>query len=178
MANENNTAPLFTQTSSLFFVSKKLIEVCETRHPKIPDLYRIICLDPILFVMTQKLYHYFYPESKKHYNSIAKIIIALNSNTIKNYLLDFAHSASSLIEMKKVSAAEIKRQEKCWRHTHSVAIAARFIAKSDGICPEKLEEYYAAGLTHDLDEYTGMDIPPCNLVFDKNFPEAVIEAHQ
>jgi hypothetical protein len=148
----NKTARLLTPPS-LFVVSKKLIAVCENRHTQAADIYRLICLDPVLFSVTRDLYDYFYPDTKNYYNSIAKIIITLNLNTIKNYLLDFAYSANSLIEAKQVSAAEITEQKKHWRHTHGIAIAMRFIAKAEGVRPEQYEKYYAAGLLHDIDEY-------------------------
>jgi HD-like signal output (HDOD) protein len=165
------------QTPSLFVVSKKLITVCEDRHIQAAELHRLICLDPVLFRKTQNLYHYFYPAAKNRHVSIAKIIIVLNPNTIKNYLLDFAYAASSLIETKKVSAAEIAGQKKRWQHTHSIAIATRFFAKENGVPPEKLEEYYAAGILHDIDEYIKNEPPVHKKLFGGKLVTAVNDAH-
>jgi HD-like signal output (HDOD) protein len=167
-----NIAPPPARPSSLFAVSNKVVEVCRNLRTQAADLYRVICLDPVLFSETQSLYNHFYPAAKDRYTSIAKIIITLNLNTVKNWALEFADNARLLIETKKARAPEIAVQKKCWRHTHGVAIATRLLAKENGVPPEKLEEYYAAGLSHDIDEYMRDGFKSA-----KKLSAAVAEAH-
>jgi hypothetical protein len=136
------------KSGTLIFSAKKLFAVCASTVTDGADLYRLVCLDPALFMELQNLYCYFYPEAKKlhGYVDAAKIIISLNVKTVKSALLDFAGREVSFF--KNISKTEEEKQKKIMQRSVAVAIASRFLAKENGVAPEKFASYYAAGLMY------------------------------
>lgn len=142
------------RTPVSFVTAKKIIELCDNPQTQACHLYRLICTDPILFSLTCNLHRYFYPRSPEdQYQSIAKIIIMLNPNTVKNYLLEFAREALFILKNDQNIAEKQEKQKELWLKSHTAAIASRFLARERRIESVKLEEYYAAGLVHNMGEY-------------------------
>jgi len=151
---------------SLFPLSRKAVSICENPGLEADRLYRMICLDPVLFSQTLRVFNYFHPGETGKYSSIARIIIILNKNTVKNFILHYAKNACEQSGVKR-SKETIKTQRKQWLHSHATGIAGRFLAKARGVPGEKLEEYYAAGLMHDIKKYLYKKVDA------KNVPEII-----
>jgi len=161
---------------SLFPLSEKAVSIFEDTRLEARTLYRMICLDPVLFSQTLRLFNYFHPNKVEKYTSIAKIIITLNQNTVKNFVLHYAKNACKQNAAVKCSKALIKQQEVNWTHSHAVGIAGRFLAQERGVPPEKLEEYYAAGLMHDVKKYLYKRIDAKNIPEIINFNQSLLDA--
>lgn len=123
--------------------------ICKSHTLNGQLLYKLISIDPILFCQTQILFNYFYPKLTGTFNSISKIIILLNINTVKNHILQF------------IVKTKAEQQKQLFLHSIAVGIASRFIAKERNIDRKKFELYYAAGLLHDIGKYFSCELDHC-----------------
>ncbi|MDR2468079.1 MAG: HDOD domain-containing protein [Spirochaetaceae bacterium] len=130
-----------------------IMNICNSRFVDARHLYKLICVDPLLFCQTQALFTIYYPKLNTIYNSIAKIMIMLNVNTVKNHIMPFAEKTKDALAAKSINKKTLEYQSCFWRHAVATGITARFIAKERGIDPAQFELYYAAGLVHDLGKY-------------------------
>lgn len=125
---------------------ERALAICDSGAIDGFGLYKLILTDPVLFCRAQALYGEYFGSQASAYNSISKIIIMLNSTTVKNYMLKFASPSKDEADEEKI----IAEQKAIAAHSLAVAVSARFIAKQRGLGDAKYEQYYAAGLVHDL----------------------------
>ena len=152
-ATEQEIKDSIENMPALVQTAKLASRICESRRVDALRLYKIISIDPILFCQTQMLYHYYYPKQRGEFTSIAKIIIILNVNTIKNYILRFAVKTKTVLEAKGWTPKMIEAQETFFLHATASAAVSRHIAKKLGINEDLFELYYAAGLLHDIGKF-------------------------
>lgn len=126
---------------SLPETAARLHALCNSHIADAPGLYKLISLDPVLFFQTQALFRYYYPQAEDSFAGLAKIIITLNINTVKNNVLRFAS--------EKPGGAK-KNEESFFSHSLAAALACRCIAARRGLGEDSFERYYAAGLLHDI----------------------------
>jgi putative nucleotidyltransferase with HDIG domain len=78
--------------------------------------------------------------------NLVRAIIMLGINTVKNMALS-STMVESLMSKKNPLGLDM---EGFWRHSLCVGVAAKLLAKKRGIDSKILEEYFTAGLLHDI----------------------------
>ena len=141
---------------SLSTTVSKVLEIC-SRPDTVPnDLNRVITLDPVLAGQVLKLINSAYYSLMNKVTSLTRAIIMLGLNTVKNLALSTA-IIRSVSQAKKSRALPIRA---FWAHSIAVGVMAKLLAAGRGLSLAEREEYFVAGLLHDLgkipigDEYT------------------------
>ena len=128
---------------SLSTTLSKVLEICNNPKASPADLNHIISLDPILVGRVLKLINSAYYGLAV--TSMVKAITLLGTNTVKNLAL-----SSAIIGSVNKNEIQGLNSEGYWRHSLCVGVAAKIIARKRGIDPNLHEEYFAAGLLHDI----------------------------
>lgn len=141
----------------------KVLEVCNNPRTSPADLNHVISLDPVLVGRVLKLINSAYYGLGQQVTSLVRAIIMLGINTVKNLALSSAvlHNLSSKKDFQAID------MEGFWRHSLCVGVAAKVIAKKRGVDAKQAEEYFTAGLLHDIGKI------PLNAVLSKDYVLAV-----
>jgi putative nucleotidyltransferase with HDIG domain len=121
----------------------KVMEVCNNPRTSPIDLDRVIQLDPVLMGRVLKLINY---GLGTQVTSLVRAIIMLGVNTVKNLAL----STAILDRVASKKDFRALNMEGFWRHSLCVGVTAKLVAKRRGVDSKSLEEYFAAGLLHDI----------------------------
>ncbi|MDR2552930.1 MAG: HDOD domain-containing protein [Treponema sp.] len=124
----------------------KVLEVCNNPQTSPADLNHVISLDPVLVGRVLKLINSAYYGLGQQVTNLVRAIIMLGINTVKNLAL----SSAVVGNLASGRAAAGLNMEGFWRHSLCVGVAAKTIAKKRGIDAKQLEEYFTAGLLHDI----------------------------
>ena len=141
---------------SLSTTVSKVLEICSRTDTSPNDLNKVISLDPVLTGQVLKLINSAYYSLINKVTSLTRAIIMLGLNTVKNLALSTA-IIRCVGQAKKSKALPIKE---FWAHSIAVGVMAKLLAVERGLPPAEREEYFVAGLLHDLgkipfgDEYT------------------------
>ena len=131
---------------SLSTTVSKVLEIC-SRPDTVPnDLNRVISLDPVLAGQVLKLINSAYYSLMKKVTSLTRAIIMLGLNTVKNLALSTA-IIRSVGQAKKSQALPIRE---FWAHSIAVGVMAKLLATARDLPLAEREEYFVAGLLHDL----------------------------
>ncbi len=141
----------------------KVLEVCNNPRTSPADLNHVISLDPVLVGRVLKLINSAYYGLGQQVTSLVRAIIMLGINTVKNLALSSAvlHNLSSKKDFQAID------MEGFWRHSLCVGVAAKVIAKRRGVDGKLAEEYFAAGLLHDIGKI------PLNAVLSNEYVMAI-----
>lgn len=131
---------------SLPITLSKVLEVCNNPKTSPIDLDKVIQLDPVLMGRVLKLINSAYYGLGTQVTNLARAIIMLGVNTVKNLALSTA-VVGRLADKNDFRALNM---DGFWRHSLCVGVAAKIIAKRRGADPKTIEEYFAAGLLHDI----------------------------
>ncbi len=146
----------------------KILQICNDPKTSPTDLNRLISLDPVLMGKVMKLINSAYYGLSQKITSLVRAIIMLGINTVKNLSL----STAVLASLGKKTDFQALNMEGFWKHSICVGSTAKLIAKKRNIDPKLLEEYFIAGLLHDIGKI------PLNNRLSKNFIEALSEAER
>jgi HD-like signal output (HDOD) protein len=135
-----NTIPSFSTTVA------KVLAICNSPDAAAGDLNRVISYDPVLTGQLIKLINSAYYSLANRVTSLTRAIIMLGINTVKNMVLSTSVLAGFSGKLD-VSALDMDR---FWEHSLGVAVIAKTIAKQQQVPMEELEEFFIAGLMHDL----------------------------
>jgi len=124
----------------------KVLETCNNPRASANDLQRIISLDPILTARVLKLINSAYYSPGVPITSLARAIVMLGLNTVKNLALSFA----ILENLKSNGSFSVFSPEEFWMHSLCVGVIAKSLAAVKGDTPQGLEAFFVAGLLHDL----------------------------
>jgi len=124
----------------------KVLEICNSPKTSPVDLDRVISLDPVLMGKVLKLINSAYYGLSNQVTSLVRAIIMLGVNTVKNLAL----STAVLDRFADKSGFRALNMEGFWRHSLCVGAVAKMIAKKKGVEARFLDEYFAAGLLHDI----------------------------
>jgi putative nucleotidyltransferase with HDIG domain len=124
----------------------KVLEVCNNPRTSPMDLDKVISLDPVLMGKVLKLINSAYYGLKNQVTSLVRAIIMLGVNTVKNLAL----STAVLDRLADKSGFRALNMEGFWRHSLCVGVVAKLIARKKGVESQRLDEYFAAGLLHDI----------------------------
>lgn len=148
---------------SLSVTVEKVLEVCNNPRMSPIDLDRVIQLDPVLMGRVLKLINSAYYGLGTQVTSLARAIIMLGVNTVKNLALSSA-VIDRFADKKDFRALNM---EGFWRHSLCVGVTAKLLAKKRGVDPKAAEEYFAAGLLHDIGKI------PINAALSEEYLRAV-----
>jgi putative nucleotidyltransferase with HDIG domain len=137
----------------------KVMEVCNNPQTSPADLNHVISLDPVLVGRVLKLINSAYYSLSQQVTSLVKAIIMLGINTVKNLALSTA-VMGNLSSKKNIQGLNM---EGFWRHSLCVGVSAKILAKFRGLDPKQVEEYFTAGLLHDIGKI------PLNAVLSKDY---------
>jgi putative nucleotidyltransferase with HDIG domain len=141
---------------SLSTTVSKVLEICSRPDTAPNDLNKVVSLDPVLTGQVLKLINSAYYSLMNKVTSLTRAIIMLGLNTVKNLALSTA-IIRCVGQAKKSKALPIKE---FWAHSIGVGVLAKLLAAERGLPLAECEEYFVAGLLHDLgkipfgDEYT------------------------
>ncbi len=124
----------------------KVIELANDLKSSAKDILAVIQMDPVLTAKVLKLINsaFFALPNKV---SLKQAIVLLGVNTIKNLAL-----SSAIIGQMDKGRSTLKDfdQFRFWQHSLGTAIAARLLARRIGIDQLQQDEYFVAGLVHDI----------------------------
>ncbi len=131
---------------SLSTTVTKVLEVCNQPNTAPNDLNKVISLDPVLTGQVLKLINSAYYSLPNHITSLTRAIIMLGINTVKNLAL----STAILGSFNQEESFQTLSMDQFWTHSISVGVTAKTLAGRMGIPVAMREEYFVAGLLHDL----------------------------
>ncbi|MDR1898528.1 MAG: HDOD domain-containing protein [Treponema sp.] len=137
----------------------KVLEVCNNPQTSPADLNHVISLDPVLVGRVLKLINSAYYGLGQQVTNLVRAIIMLGINTVKNLALSTA-VMGNLSSKKDFQGLNM---EGFWRHSLCVGVTAKILARQRGIDPKQVEEYFTAGLLHDIGKI------PLNAVLSKEY---------
>ena len=124
----------------------RILEICNSPQTSPTDLNKVISLDPVLMGKVLKLINSAYYGLSQEITSLVRAIIMLGINTVKNLAL----STAVLGTLGRKSDFQALNMDGFWRHSLGVGVTAKLIARERKIDPRKLEDYFVAGLLHDI----------------------------
>ena len=137
----------------------KVLEICDNPQTSPADLNHVISLDPVLVGRVLKLLNSAYYGLSQKVTNMVRAIIMLGINTVKNLVLSTAIMGSLSRDQNHLGLD----MEGFWRHSLCVGVAAKLIAKQRGVDSKQYEEYFTAGLLHDIGKI------PLNAVLGKEY---------
>lgn len=130
----------------------KIVELSNDLSASPRDLMNTIKLDPSLTVKILNLVNSAYFSMPQKITSLNRALILLGFNTIKNIAL-----SSAIVE---ATGNKSKAVEPIWRHLLGVGVTAKQIALERGQPRQVLEEFFIAGLLHDIGDMMLMQFVP------------------
>lgn len=131
---------------SLPITVSKILQICNDPKTSPADLNQVISLDPVLMGRVMKLINSAYYSLANQITSLVRAIIMLGINTVKNLALSTA-VLGNLSAKKNFQALNI---DGFWRHSLCVGVTAKLLAAKRRKDSKQLEEYFVAGLLHDI----------------------------
>ncbi len=141
----------------------KILEISNDPKASPADLNKVISLDPVLMGKVLKLINSAYYGLNQEITSLARAIIMLGINTVKNLAL----STAVLGSFGNPKHFQALNMEGFWRHSLCVGVTAKLVAKYRKIPPKHLEEYFIAGVLHDIGKI------PLNNKFEEEYVQAM-----
>ncbi len=130
---------------SLSTTVTRVLEICNSPVTSPNDLHRVIALDPVLTGRVLRVVNSAYYGLRNEITSLPRAIIMLGMNTIKNLVIgtailnSFGRSSFQALSMKKF-----------WLHSVCAGVTAKQLAIVKDVPVAEREEYFVAGLLHDL----------------------------
>ncbi len=131
---------------SLPITVSKILQICNDPKTSPADLNQVISLDPVLMGRVMKLINSAYYSLPNQITSLVRAIIMLGINTVKNLALSTA-VLGNLSAKKNFQALNI---DGFWRHSLCTGVTAKLLAARRKKDIKQLEEYFVAGLLHDI----------------------------
>jgi putative nucleotidyltransferase with HDIG domain len=131
---------------SLSTTVAKVLEICNNPAASANDLNRVISYDPVLTAQVLKLINSAFYGLPNRIPSLVRAIIMLGINTVKNLVL----ASSVLAACKGLSHTEEMTINDFWAHSLCVGVLSKIIATARNVPVGEREEYFVAGLLHDL----------------------------
>jgi putative nucleotidyltransferase with HDIG domain len=124
----------------------KVVSLASRLNTSPAEIVAAIRLDPVLTGKVLQLVNSAYFELAQRVTSLNRAVVYLGINTIKNLALSTA--VMQAFESKNNTLANLIRP--AWRHSLATAVSAKLLAVASGADPKQLEEYFIAGLLHDV----------------------------
>lgn len=143
----------------------KVMEISNDPKASPADLNRVISIDPVLMGKVMKLINSAYYGLNQRITSLVRAIIMLGINTVKNLAL----STAILGNLGGKEHFQALNMDGFWRHSLCVGATSKQIAKKRKVEAKKIEEFFVAGLLHDIGK-----IPLNNILSDPYFKAMAI----
>ncbi len=124
----------------------KVVEIANKQGTSPVDLNKVVSMDPVLTARLLRLVNSAYYGLSTKVTTLVRAIIMLGVNTVKNLAL----SAAVLDNLGKAEHFDALEMQGFWRHCLGVGAAGKLIAQKIGVPAEVIEEYFIAGLLHDI----------------------------
>ncbi len=141
----------------------KVLQIVNDPRTSPVDLNQVISLDPVLMGKVMRLINSAYYSLPNQITSLVRAIIMLGINTVKNLAL----STAVLGTLGKARDFQALNMEGFWRHSICVGVTAKLVAARRNVDPKAREEYFIAGLLHDIGKI------PLNNKLAKEYVEAI-----
>jgi len=151
---------------SLSTTVTKVLQICNSPTTSPNDLNRVISLDPVLTGRVLRLINSAYYAMPNQITSLTRAIIMLGLNTVK----DLALSTAVLESLGGSEAFQALSMDDFWTHSICSGVTAKFLAGIKRVPPADREQYFVAGLLHDLGKI------PLNNCFAEEYVLAVESA--
>jgi putative nucleotidyltransferase with HDIG domain len=126
--------------------STKILQLANNLNASPNEIVAAIRLDPVLTGKVLQLVNSAYFSLAQKVTSLNRALVYLGINTIKNLALSTAVMQTFDSQNKEVA----EKMQPEWHHALAAAVCCKTIAKSTGIGANLLEEYFIAGLLHDI----------------------------
>lgn len=162
---------------SLSTTVTKVLTVCNSPSTSANDLNKVIALDPVLAGNVLQLINSVYYAMREPVTSLTKAIIMLGLNTIKNLAL----STAILGGIDEKNFENAKLMDMFWTHSIFTGAAAKAIARKTKVLKANQEEYFVAGLLHDIGKIPMIRCFPKDYMkvisfsYEKNIPVNKVE---
>jgi HD-like signal output (HDOD) protein len=124
----------------------KVLETCNDPNASAYELKRVISLDPVLTGRVLKLINSAYYALGHAVSSLTRAIILLGVNNVKNLALSF----TILDNFRGKRSGRSFSADEFWTHSLGVGVVAKSLAALKEVPPSAREEFFIAGLLHDL----------------------------
>ncbi len=134
----------------------KVLEICSRTDASPNELNKVVSLDPVLTGQVLKLINSSYYSLVAKVTSLTRAITMLGMNTVKNMAL----STAVIRTVGSAKKSKVLPTSKFWAHSIGVGACAKLLAVAKDVPVMGREEYFVAGLLHDLgkipfgDEYS------------------------
>lgn len=135
----------------------KVIELANSPTSSPAELNRVISMDPVLTARVLKLINSAYFSLSQGVTNLTRAIVMLGVNTIKNLALSTALAGT----LKGGGGKSGFDMDAFWEHSLSTAAMTRVLARESGVDAKILEEYFVAGLIHDIGK----------MIFEQQMPD-------
>lgn len=134
-------------------VALQIVKVANDPTTAAEDISRIMSIDQSLSAKVLRLVNSSYYGMKNKISSVKQAVVILGFESVRSLAL----STAIMEKFSTESEGGLARLE-FWKHSFGVAMTGRVLARHIGKSPEIQEQYYMAGLLHDigkviLDEY-------------------------
>ena len=131
---------------SLSTTVAKVLEICNHSSASANDLSRVISYDPVLTGQMLKLINSAYYGLPNRITTLARAIVMLGVNTVKNLVL----ATSVLSGCQRLSKVRGLAVNDFWAHSLCVGVLSKLIAKTCQLPDRDHDDFFFAGLLHDL----------------------------
>ncbi len=146
VAHRRNIEKFISRMPSLSTTVGKVMEICSRADASPNELNKVISLDPVLTGQVLKLINSAYYSLVNKVTSLTRAITMLGLNTVKNMAL----STAIIKTVAGVKKSRVLPVSHFWAHSISVGVSAKLLAQSKDIPVMEREEFFIAGLLHDL----------------------------
>ncbi|MBI4568494.1 MAG: HDOD domain-containing protein, partial [Planctomycetes bacterium] len=124
----------------------KVLEVTNNAAASPRDLATVIKYDPVLTFEILKLINSAFYSLRNEVTNLTQAVVLLGMTTVKNLCLSIALAQKLTVHTK----SSVLSPQRFWEHSIRVAIAARLVAANAMKPPSKAEDFFIAGLLHDM----------------------------
>lgn len=135
-----NNLPTFSPAT------KKIIELSNQLNAPPNEIVKAIRMDPVLTGKVLQVVNSAYFALIEKFTSLNRAVVHLGINTIKNLAL-----STAMIDVMSTKNRNMEiAVEPVWKHSLAAAVCAKSIAKANGEPKDTWEEFFIAGLLHDI----------------------------
>jgi HD-like signal output (HDOD) protein len=143
---KKNVHKFIEKMPSLPTTVTRVMEICDDKTTSPADLNKVISMDPVLMGRVMQLINSAYYGRPNKITSLVRAIILLGLNTVKNLAL----STAVLGSLSGNKSNDVLNMDGFWEHSLCAGVISRMIASRIKIDPKYFEEFFIAGLLHDV----------------------------
>ncbi len=126
--------------------TKKLIELSNNLDASPKDIVKAIRMDPVLTGRVFEIINSSYYGLPDKVTSLNRAVVYMGINTIKNIALSATMTGALSTKNQEI----IQMIRPLWRHSLATGVVAKTMAKSLDVEKSMIEEYFIAGLLHEI----------------------------